>query len=477
MHGQLWVRAGATLLSCLGLAGAARASGAFVRTGSPVTTVTEHRITIAVAGGRTVLWDAIDFDGAPTELAWVMPVRPGASVSLGNSGFDTALGAVTGAFIDEPVVDCDSSMSGGCACMGTEPEPVYSGSSYYPSPAQVSVQPPFTNGAYSLDMRTGTEENGIAQFLRDNGFEVSGDDEATLLAYAAEGFDFAVARVVPERNATATKPLQVITEGSAPFVPFRLMRSGASDRVNVSVHVIGEGRFGIAGIDERTIDPKALTWDVTGGSSNYDTLRRSALDAEDGRNALVTSAVPEAFAMSFVNGLHQTITYSHGGSNFYNLPDLYFSTARREMPTNMVCPSVATLLRSQGLVVENATVGSTEITAGLLACGSFVDLQIALLGLRPAHTWVTRLELFLPRDALDVDRTIELSSDQSAVSQILPVTKVVNRPRSCEEPVFQSSVAPRRQRKSPGWLASIALVAVLAFRRSWRSDRRGGGSR
>jgi hypothetical protein len=201
------------------------------------------------------------------------------------------------------------------------------------------------------------------------------------------------------------------------------------------------------------------------------------LEADDGRNALVASAVPEALAMTFVNGLRQTITYLYSGSTFYNLADLYFSTARREMPTNMACSSVVTLLRSQGLVVETPAPGSMEITAGLLACGPFVDLQVALLGLRPARTWVTRLELLLPRDALDVDRTIEFSPDQSGVSQILTVTKIVNRTSSCEEPVFQSSVAPRRQRKSPGWLGSIALVVVLAFRRSWRSARRGGGTR
>src|SRR5262245_48036821 len=73
----------------------ARACGGCFSGGGESTLVTAHRMALAVSTERTVLWDQIQYQGQPEEFAWVLPVRPGATVELASDAFFEALDGAT----------------------------------------------------------------------------------------------------------------------------------------------------------------------------------------------------------------------------------------------------------------------------------------------------------------------------------------------------------------------------------------------
>src|SRR5262245_23825194 len=73
----------------------ARACGGCFTGGGESTLVTGHRMALSVSTERTVLWDQIQYQGDPEEFAWVLPVKPGATIELASDAFFEALDAAT----------------------------------------------------------------------------------------------------------------------------------------------------------------------------------------------------------------------------------------------------------------------------------------------------------------------------------------------------------------------------------------------
>jgi hypothetical protein len=109
-----------------------------------------------------------------------------------------------------------------------------------------------------------------------------------------------------------------------------------------------------------------------------------------------------------------------------------------------------------------------QIPASQFSCLQFDDLAAALLGQHPASTWLTRLELHLPRTALSSDCVFLPSVDPSPVSNSVQATKFENPP--CDLPVFSSSLS-RAQPRSVGAGLLAALLASVVLRRA--GSRRG----
>jgi hypothetical protein len=104
---------------------------------------------------------------------------------------------------------------------------------------------------------------------------------------------------------------------------------------------------------------------------------------------------------------------------------------------------------------ECPPLGNDELAASELACDGFDDVSAALIGMHPRRTWLTRLELELPRQALAMDCVVEPNFDQTTVSNTLQAVRIENPP--CEQAVFSSSLSPTLPRS----LGLIALGAVL----------------
>ncbi|HEY2410275.1 MAG TPA: hypothetical protein VGI10_29925, partial [Polyangiaceae bacterium] len=89
-----WLKGSATFVSCLAVSlvpAHARACGGCFHGPPPVTSestvVTGHRMAYAISAERTVLWDQIQYQGAPEDFAWVLPVKPGATLELSHDAW------------------------------------------------------------------------------------------------------------------------------------------------------------------------------------------------------------------------------------------------------------------------------------------------------------------------------------------------------------------------------------------------------
>src|SRR5689334_12687596 len=70
------------------------------------TVVTGHRMALSVSKTQTVLWDQIQYDGKPTDFAWVLPVKKGAYVEVSTDAWFEALDAATTVHVTSPPLDC-----------------------------------------------------------------------------------------------------------------------------------------------------------------------------------------------------------------------------------------------------------------------------------------------------------------------------------------------------------------------------------
>ncbi|HTJ83251.1 MAG TPA: DUF2330 domain-containing protein, partial [Polyangiaceae bacterium] len=73
------------------------------------TQVTGHRMILAMSQTQTSLWDQIEYVGAPSEFAWVLPIKGQVEVGLSSDSLFASLDTATGVEIDSPVVMCGGS--------------------------------------------------------------------------------------------------------------------------------------------------------------------------------------------------------------------------------------------------------------------------------------------------------------------------------------------------------------------------------
>ena len=81
------------------------------------TIVTDHRMIFAVSPQQTTLYDQVEYSGAPSSFAWVLPIHGPVSIALSSEVLFAALNAATQTTIVPPVLPPCSpppSCGGGC---------------------------------------------------------------------------------------------------------------------------------------------------------------------------------------------------------------------------------------------------------------------------------------------------------------------------------------------------------------------------
>jgi hypothetical protein len=173
--------------------------------------------------------------------------------------------------------------------------------------------------------------------------------------------------------------------------------------------VIGDGRYRLPDLVEQRIAYGDLTWNFRDRESNYLALRRSALSLDAGYSFVTTFAKQAPFdaplrAMATKRGLSQG-----------NLADLYFAQAAEDDDRSNDCGNSLPKLLEAPIIEENWEASSLP-GSGALVCNGYSDLAAALVGLRPARAWLTRLELNLPKYALSMDCVVQPHEIQDEVS-------------------------------------------------------------
>ena len=465
----------ATLLSCMALLAPGKAlacGGCFHGPEAVAGVVTAHRMAFAVSSERTVLWDQITYSGAPQDFSWVLPVLPDAYLESSTDAWFESLEAVTQTQISAPPIACAQSDSG-CGVMGAasaDSTSAKGGGGFYDNGVMVLHQG--TVGPYDTVTLRSTDGDALSDWLTSNGYVIPADIEPIIAAYVSEGADFIAVRLSPGKDVSQMTPVRVVTPGGEYLLPLRMVAAGVGESVDIVLYVIGEQRYAMPDLHEVRVDTERLLWSFAGNTTNYLELRRQALAKNLGFSYLPAFAFQGAFWRNLPGPDGTTAVYSltSGFNNYTNLADLYFAQARLNDPmlAPAECPSIAPQLDASELVVDveaGAEAPSGSISAGNFTCGTYTDISAAMIGLRPAEVWLTRLELDLPKEALSMDCVVVPADSQAEVSNQLQAVKAKDRPAGCDEVVFESRFA-RGVPGRAGMLLFLSAVAVsLLLRR------------
>ena len=369
----------------------------------------------------------------------------------------------------------------GCACGGSDADSAGGGRQSVADDPPVTVVHEGTVGPYETVTLRSEDPQALRTWLTSGGYTIPSDIESVIDAYVSEGMDFIALRLSPGKGVQQMTPVRVVTPKGPGVLPLRMVAAGVGDEVAITLYVIAEGRYGMPDLGEQRVDPKDLVYDWLDSTSNYASLRERALARNDRRTYLTSFAVDNAFATTIDRpdfGVAQYATSDRPGFGQYStLGELYFAQAAVNDVSSASCAAQVSLLESPALVVENcppdggvcADTGSDELSSRQFECEGWTDVAAAMIGMHPRETWVTRLDLDLPRTALDMDCVVEPSADQTEVNNWLLAEQHDNPP--CEPSVFTSSLDARTRRELPGMLAYGAVFGA------WLGRRRRGARR
>jgi hypothetical protein len=307
-----------------------------------------------------------------------------------------------------------------------------------------------------------------------------------------------------------------------------MVAAGTGANVDVTLFVLGEGRWNTKNFPGATVDATKLSWDFNTNASSYSTLRADVLATGSGRTWLSAYAKRGSLLSSISNpvtgGPVQYTTAADSAGNTFaaaTIAELYVRQGLSEGVTASgdclgafpqyeqshdlvvdVCPDTGNGTGGAGAGGSGtggtggmgtggagaggngaggaAACGTTkqgEIDSRTFACGSLDDLAVALTGTHPNDVWITRLESNLPHAALVDDLQIEASAGQTEVENWLTAVTPLNPPCTlAAAPLLAPKTgggSPPRRRGGFGDLAALATgLAALGAMMGRRTTRR-----
>lgn len=483
--------------------------GVFVAQSESFTVVTEHRIAVALARDRTVVWDQIRYAGNPREFAWVAPVRPGATLELSSDAWFDALEAST-----QPVVFAppEFGTAAGCALAGCNSDE--------PTSERGAVQVVRSSlvGPYETVTIRANDPAGVGGWLRDRGFAVPDAVAPTLAAYASEGYDFIALRLRPECGTGAMRPVRIVTPVADATIPLRLMAAGAGSReVAVTLWVIGEARYAPVNFPTTTLQYSKLVWERSNNRSNYDSLADEAMSENAGRSWIteyadfppLQSSVPlreqrtvtptlfDTYSPLCAGGTPKGVTVGtakpNGGSPCPSIADAGVADggprdAQADAPSDAGAPDAdadggadagvdaGVDAAAEAGVADAGKADARAPEAGVpgpplpAACPNPDDLSLALRGQTPGKVFLTRMRASLVFSGVPVqDLRLAVAAEQTVISNSVQTVAYSDEARR-DQP--DRSAACESHRRRGGSLEAGLVALVLACALGLRRRRR-----
>ncbi|MGK4003515.1 DUF2330 domain-containing protein [Sorangium sp. So ce1036] len=447
------------------------------------TVVNAHRMVLSVSPVQSVLWDQIQYAGEPSEFAWVLPVKRGATLEVGSDAWFETLDAATSVRITPPSSMCGGGGGVGCGAVASAAD----SAGGFSRGDQVTVLHRGTVGPYDTATLATDTPGALNAWLDANGFGVDASTQPVIDAYVAEGFDFIALKLQPGKDVKEMKPVRVVMPGASPTLPLRMVAAGTGASVAITLFTISEARLAPDGFAAASVPHDLLAWDFASQDSNYGVLREKALAAADGGRAFLTPYAQRGSLLSRVSSSAAPfgVQYTTSGSTtpVDTIAAAYVQQGLANGETeDAACAARLAGLATDGRVVANpcpagaplsdpgcGEVAAADIDARALACGPLDDLAVAMIGLHPRDVWLTRLEANLPRAALDTDLVLSPAPQQAPVDNWLRARVSVHAEALCgaATPLLDGDGASRARRRGAavgGALGALALAAILARR-------------
>jgi hypothetical protein len=224
-------------------------------------------MVLSMSTDRTILWDQIRFVGAASEFAWILPVKPGATVEVASDAWIDTLDAVTSPRIVSAFPACVEEFSS-CSTSGSRAASAGCGDAGFEGVAPPpDVAPPVdivsreSVGPYEIVILRTDSDESLRDWLDEHEFAIPADLDPIIDDYIDEGFDFAAMRLVPAAGVTQMRPVRVVQPGAVPVLPLRMVVGGAGAFTPISLMVVTEGRYHPANFPFAEVSPLSVLLD------------------------------------------------------------------------------------------------------------------------------------------------------------------------------------------------------------------------
>jgi hypothetical protein len=383
------ILAAASVAALLAVAPPARAMGVVVTSPAGASATVSLRVAVAGATGRTARWGSVEVRGSATEFAWIIPVRNGAFLDLASDAFFEALGTATSPRVVPPQATPPCGIAGGVEVAGDFTHTVTAA----PGAAAVAADRP-------------TLEAELAAW----GLALTSDVVPALDAALASGQVLVALRFASPAAQVVTRTVRVVDDG-AETLPLSLVTSGAAP-VDVTAYAFERGAASLAAGTAVALDPSTVLWNRD-GTSTYGSARDALLGANPRAWLFETAGPDVVFDGAEVPGAAATPAFA---SAYFSLAAAYgdasgspgrcaqdaASWASASSSVAAACPAGA--LARVGLSTCIESVAQGEIAPDPFRCGGISeDAAIALSGLSPGSTWITRMLTRIAPDSTGAD--------------------------------------------------------------------------
>lgn len=349
----------------------------------------EQRLVVAVGPDRVTTWSSLRFDASMGPVGVVVPVAAGASLDWASDAWIEALEVATAPRVFPP----DGTST---TCPG-EAEPL--------APFDVVGQTAHASALGPIEVLLLDDLATVTVWADLYGLILPETVEAQL--GALPGAHFVVMRYEAPSGYSLTPTLRVTTPGAAPVMPLALTRA-VGQNLLATTWTFGAGRASLVGTTEAPVSLDALAWKAAEGASSYAELRELTLLALGPSGAIVEAAGHDPLTknLAIAEGtasIDAVVTaYAQRASNYGDATGdpsgcalAMASTLAAVEPVAAVCPRAD--LGVVGPSVPCAeVVGAGQTDPEKLRCGPRTDdLALALSGLSPAATWVTRIAMLV----------------------------------------------------------------------------------
>jgi hypothetical protein len=380
------MRVGLSLIAGLGLGIAVSlvgrpadaCGGCFPPPGEQNSVVTDHRMILSVSKTQTTLYDQIQYQGSPSEFAWVLPISGTVDVGLSADSLFTVLHNLSAVTVLQPPTNCPpppqcdyadgfaAPSAGGYADAGV---------------AAVDVLKKEVVGPYETVQLQSSDALALENWLTQNGFNIPDDIKPVIKQYVDEKFNFLALRLRPGEGVQSMRPVRVTSQGAGAVLPLRMVAAGTGANVGITLWVVGEGRYEPQNFQSFVIKNDDLVWNWNTGSSNYKDIRAQRSAIQPGKmwelessNTVLRQQIENAVRFGFFGpGAPQQ------GGDYLPIED------------------------ENGAITKTAEVVRDE------------DLTTLFAGIAAGEETLTRMRSDLSKAALATDLTVMASNDQSDI--------------------------------------------------------------
>ncbi|MSP59581.1 MAG: DUF2330 domain-containing protein [Myxococcales bacterium] len=272
----------AAALALATLEAPARACGGCFQPPDAVSTVTDHRMVIALSNTQSTLWDQIQYTGNPGDFVWVLPTPLPADVQLADQSFFESLEQQTAPRVYGPPPVSQSGGGFGCGSGAS-----LRGAADEKAGEDVTVYHQGEVGPYETATVGSDSPMALIDWLTNHGYTVPDGLRPIITFYVNKRWVFNALRLKPDQNTSQMKPVRVVFKGLAATFPLRMVAAGAGPSLGILLWVVADQRYQAMNYDTVTIDERKLKWSTASNRSNYRELFAATL-AEHPKGAFIT---------------------------------------------------------------------------------------------------------------------------------------------------------------------------------------------